>query len=89
MDTPAPTYPGFEMTDGGLVRLHQYLGKLVHETLEQSVRIDKLTADSQKGRELLAQVMAQQAAANAPVLPVDDDEIVVEPTPITQHQGVG
>lgn len=81
-------YPGFEMTDSGLVRLHQYLGKLVHQTLEQEYRIEKLAADSLKGREMMAQMMAQQAAANAPKIETED-ESGTEPIPTTQHQGVG
>lgn len=52
----APSYPGFAMTDDGLARLHQLVGKLLHESIEKDIRLAR-SSPPEQGADLLKRIM--------------------------------
>ncbi len=57
----SPGYPGFQTTSVGLARLHQLVGKLLHEALERELALAESVRASEQGRALLADVQARYA----------------------------
>jgi hypothetical protein len=55
----APQYPYFQATEDGLAEFHREFGRLFHQSLEQRVTTNKLTA---AGQRVMATAEAFQAA---------------------------
>lgn len=85
-DEHASLYPHFPMSDNGIQRVHQELGRWMHQAFEHEINVASLSAKYEQLSNVSAAFAEQhKPGACQPVVETVAEEVVSDPpTPITR-----